>query len=71
MDRPSRQTGDDAFVTRDDVLHGIIVRQHGNDGVAPAGARDAGGGLRALSDQRFGLRSRPILRLVSSWTPAF
>jgi len=61
VDRASRQTGDDAFVTQDDVLHGIIVRQHGDDGVAPAGVRDAGGGLRALSDQRFGLRSRPIV----------
>ena len=35
-----------------DVLHGITVRQHGDDGVAPAGVRDAGGGLRALSDVR-------------------
>jgi hypothetical protein len=24
VDRASRQTGDDAFVTKDDVLHGII-----------------------------------------------
>jgi hypothetical protein len=24
VDRASRQTGDDAFVTQDDVLHGII-----------------------------------------------
>src|ERR1700730_1043451 len=33
------------FVTQDDVLHGIIVRQHGDDGVATAGVRDAGGGM--------------------------
>ena len=41
VDGTGRQTGDDANVAEDDILHRLVVRQHGDHRVAPAGVGDA------------------------------
>src|SRR5882672_3610143 len=40
---------------------GIIVRQHGNHGIAAAGVRRAGDSLRALCDEFVSFRPRPVV----------
>ena len=61
MDSPGPQAGDDAAVAEHDALDGIVVGQHGHDGVAAAGARHVGRSFRALRDERFSLRAGPVV----------
>jgi hypothetical protein len=61
MDRAPEQAPDNTTVTEHDALDGIVVRPHGNDGIAVAGVRHASGSFRSLSNERFDLRACPVV----------
>ncbi len=61
MERACAKALDDAAVTERDVLHGRIIRQHGENCFASAGIGDRVSRLGALGKQWFHACSRPIV----------
>ena len=58
---PPRQTINDAAFAEHQALDGVVVRQHGDNGTLPTGVGDTADDPCALRNQRFGLRSRPVI----------
>ena len=61
MDRASEQAPDDTPVTEYDAFDGLVVRQHGYNGIAVAGVRHASGIFRSVRNERFDLSACPVV----------
>ena len=61
MDPTLGQAVNNTTLAEHQALDRIVVCQHGDDGTIPAGVGDTGDDPCALRNQRFGLRSRPVI----------
>ena len=61
MDGALGEAGEHALVAIDHRFDGIVIRQHGENGVAPARIGDAGGKFRALGDQCVSFCARAVV----------
>jgi hypothetical protein len=61
VDRPWSKALEDTSFGESDVLNGLIICQHGENSVAPAGIGDVGSHLGTVCDKGFRFRPRAIV----------